>query len=415
MQLKRVVVTGIGTINPIGNNVPAFFESLDAGKSGASPITRFDCSLFKTQFACQVEDFDMTAYGFSKKEANKNDRFSQMALVAAQEAVLDTGMDLEAVNKDRIGVLVTSGCGGLETFIKEIESYNPEEGPRYSPYLIPKLITDIAAGHISIQYGFKGPNFGLTAACSSSAMSIAVGAQLIQTGRADAVLTGGAETAILTAGVGGFNAMRALSTRNDDPKGASRPFDRDRDGFVLGEGAGVLMLEEYDHAVARGARIYAELAGFGLSADAYHFTAPDPEGRGAAQAMRLAMEEAHLSPSEIDYINTHGTSTHHGDIAEVKAIKEVLGADASIPSITSTKSMTGHLLGAAGAVEAIACLHSIRDGIIPPTINFCEEDPEIDYNLHFVFNKAEHRRVDVALSNSFGFGGHNACLVFKRV
>ena len=415
MQLKRVVVTGIGTINPIGNNVPAFFESLDAGKSGASPITRFDCSLFKTQFACQVEDFDMTAYGFSKKEANKNDRFSQMALVAAQEAVLDTGMDLEAVNKDRIGVLVTSGCGGLETFIKEIESYNPEEGPRYSPYLIPKLITDIAAGHISIQYGFKGPNFGLTAACSSSAMSIAVGAQLIQTGRADAVLTGGAETAILTAGVGGFNAMRALSTRNADPKGASRPFDRDRDGFVLGEGAGVLMLEEYDHAVARGARIYAELAGFGLSADAYHFTAPDPEGRGAAQAMRLAMEEAHLSPSEIDYINTHGTSTHHGDIAEVKAIKEVLGADASIPSITSTKSMTGHLLGAAGAVEAIACLHSIRDGIIPPTINFCEEDPEIDYNLHFVFNKAEHRRVDVALSNSFGFGGHNACLVFKRV
>ncbi len=415
MQLRRVVVTGIGTINPIGNNVPAFFKSLDEGKSGASPITCFDCSLFKTQFACQVLDFDMTAYGFSKKDANKNDRYSQMALVAAREAVLDSGMDLESVNKDRIGVLVTSGVGGLETFVGEIEKNDPAQPPRYSPYLIPKLITDIAAGHISIQYGFRGPNFGLTAACSSSAMSIAVGAQFIQLGKADAMLVGGSETAVLPVGVGGFNAMHALSTRNDDPAAASRPFDRDRDGFVLGEGAGVLMLEDYEKAVARGARIYAEVAGYGLSADAYHFTAPDPEGRGAAQAMRLAMEDARISPAEVDYINTHGTSTHHGDIAETKAIREVFGKYASVPSVTSTKSMTGHLLGAAAAIEAIACIHSLCDGLIPPTINFCEEDPDIDYNLHFVFNKAESRRVNVAISNSFGFGGHNACLVFKRV
>lgn len=415
MQLRRVVVTGVGTINPIGNNVPAFFKSLDEGKSGASPITCFDCSLFKTQFACQVLDFDMTAYGFSKKDANKNDRFSQMALVAAQEAVVDSGMDLESVDKDRIGVVVTSGCGGLDTFIGEIEKYDPAQPPRYSPYLIPKLITDIAAGHISIQYGFRGPNFGLTAACSSSAMSIAVGAQFIQLGKADAMLVGGSETAVLTAGVGGFNAMHALSTRNDDPAGASRPFDKNRDGFVLGEGAGVLMLEDYEKAVARGAKIYAEVAGYGLSADAYHFTAPDPEGRGAAQAMRLALEDAGITPAQVDYINTHGTSTHHGDIAETKAIKEVFGKDASVPAITSTKSMTGHLLGAAAAIEAIACLHSIQDGIIPPTINFSEEDPDIDYSLNFVFNKAAHREVNYAMSNSFGFGGHNACLIFKKL
>ena len=415
MQLKRVVVTGIGTINPIGNNVPAFFKSMDEGKSGASPITRFDCTLFKTQFACQVPDFDMTAFGFTRKDANKNDRYSQLALVAAREAVQDSGMDLDKVCKDRVGVMVTSGVGGIETFSDEMTAYNPAEGPRFSPYLIPKLITDIAAGHISVQYGFRGPNFGLTAACSSSTVSIAMAAQMIQTGKADIMLCGGAEAAVLPVGIGGFNAMHALSTRNDDPQGASRPFDKNRDGFVLGEGAGVLVLEDYSHAVERGARIYAEVAGSGLSADAYHFTAPDPEGQGAAAAMRLALQEAGISPAEVDYINTHGTSTHRGDIAEIKAIKEVFGRDAGVPSITSTKSMTGHLLGAAGAIEAIACIHSIRDGIIPPTINFSEEDPEIDYNLGFVFNKAAHRDVSVAVSNNFGFGGHNACLVFKKI
>ena len=415
MQLKRVVVTGIGTINPIGKDVPGFFRSLDEGKSGASPITRFDCSLFKTRFACQIPDFDICNYGYTTKDAKTCDRYSQLALVAAQEAVQDSGMDLEAVDKDRIGVVVSSGVGGLETILTEAESYIPGEPPRYSPFLIPKIITDIAAGHISIKYGFRGPNFALTAACSTSAISIAVGAQLIETGRADAMVVGGSEAPIWNAGVGGFNAMRALSTRNDDPCGASRPFDRSRDGFVMAEGAGVLVLEDYDLAVARGAHIYAELLGCGLSADAFHFTAPDPKGEGAALCMRKALAEAGISPADVDYINTHGTSTHHGDIAETLAIKSVFGEDAAKPSITSTKSMTGHLLGAAGAVEAIACIHSMRDGIIPPTINFAEEDPDIDYNLHFVFNKPEKRDVNIALSNSFGFGGHNACLVFGRV
>ena len=415
MQIKRVVVTGIGTINPIGNNVPAFFKSLDEGKSGASPITRFDCALFKTRFACQIPDFDIRNFGFTSKDANKCDRYSQLAMVAAKEAVEDSGMDLEQVNKDRIGVVVSSGVGGLETILTEAEEYVPSEGPRYSPFLIPKIITDIAAGQISIQYGFRGPNFALTAACSTSAVSIASGMQLIQTGRADVMLVGGAEAPIWDAGVGGFNAMRALSTRNEDPAGASRPFDKGRDGFVMAEGAGVLVLEEYEHAVARGARIYAEVAGCGLTGDAYHLTSPDPSGAGAMMAMRLAMEEAGVSPSDIDHINTHGTSTHHGDIAEVNAIKSVFGKDAAGPAINSTKSMTGHLLGAAGAVEAIACIHSMQDGIIPPTINFCEEDPEIDYSLNFVFNKPAHREVNIAMSNSFGFGGHNACLILKKI
>lgn len=415
MQLKRVVITGIGTINPIGKDVPSFFQALDEGKSGASPITRFDCTLFKTRFACQIPDFDLTAHGFTTKDAKTCDRYSQLALVAAQEAVADCGMDLEAVDKDRIGVVVSSGVGGLETILTEAEAYIPGESPRYSPFLIPKIITDIAAGHISIKYGFRGPNFAYTAACSTSAISIAAGAQMIETGRADAMVVGGSEAPIWDAGVGGFNAMRALSTRNDDPCGASRPFDKGRDGFVMAEGAGVLVLEEYEHAVARGAHIYAELLGSGLSADAYHFTAPDPKGEGAALCMKKALAEADLNPVDIDYINTHGTSTHHGDIAETLAIKSVFGDKASHPSITSTKSMTGHLLGAAGAVEAIACIHSMRDGIIPPTINFCEEDPDIDYNLHFVFNKAERREVNIVMSNSFGFGGHNACLIFGRV
>ncbi|MBO4558292.1 MAG: beta-ketoacyl-ACP synthase II [Bacteroidales bacterium] len=415
MQFKRVVVTGIGTVNPLGNNVADFFAALDEGKSVASPITRFECSLFKTRFACQVSDFDMTAHGFTVKEAKINDRYSQLALVAAQEAVADCGMDLEKVNKDRIGVVVSSGVGGLESTLTEAEDYVPAEGPRYSPFLIPKIITDIAAGHISIKYGFRGPNFALTAACSTSAVSIAIGAQLIQTGKADAMVVGGAEAPIWDAGVGGFNSMRALSTRNDEPQKASRPFDKGRDGFVMAEGAGVLMLEEYDHAVARGARIYAELIGVGLSGDAYHFTAPDPNGVGAAMCMKLALEDAGIAPADVDYINTHGTSTHHGDIAEVRAIKEVFGSQAGNIAITSTKSMTGHLLGAAGAVEAIACIHSLRDGIIPPTINFEEEDPDIDYSLGFVFNKAAHRKVNIAMSNSFGFGGHNACLILKNL
>ena len=415
MQHRRVVVTGIGTINPLGNNAPDFFESLDKGKSGASPITRFDCSLFKTQFACQVPDFDIRNFGYSTKDINKNDRYTQLALVAAREAVLDSAMDLDAVDKDRIGVVVSSGVGGLESILREAEDYNPAEGPRYSPFLIPKIITDIAAGQISIQYGFRGPNFALTAACSTSAVSIAIGSQLIQTGRADAMVVGGSEAPIWDAGVGGFNSMRALSTRNDDPAGASRPFDKGRDGFVMAEGAGVLILEDYEHAVARGAKIYAEVAGCGLTGDAYHLTSPDPSGAGAMMAMRLALEEAGLKPADVDHINTHGTSTHHGDIAEVNAIKSVFGTDASIPAINSTKSMTGHLLGAAGAVEAIACIHSMRDGIVPPTINFFEEDPEIDYSLNFVFNKAVRREVNVAMSNSFGFGGHNVSLILKKI
>ena len=415
MQLKRVVVTGIGTINPLGHNVPEFFESLDGGRCVASPITRFDCSLFKTRFACQVPDFDITAYGYTTKDAKKCDRYAQFALVAAKEAIADSKMDLEAVDKDRIGVVVSSGVGGLETILTEAEDYVPGEPPRYSPFVIPKIITDIAAGHISIEYGFRGPNFAFTAACSTSAVSIAAGAQFIELGRADAMIVGGSEAPLWDAGVGGFNAMRALSTRNEDPQRASRPFDKNRDGFVMAEGAGVLVLEEYEHAVARGAHIYAELLGSGLTGDAYHFTAPDPEGRGAALCIRQALESAHLSPKDVDYINTHGTSTHHGDIAEVLAIKNVFGKDADKPSITSTKSMTGHLLGAAGAVEAIACIHSMYSGIIPPTINFEEEDPEIDYSLNFVFNKPARREVNIALSNSFGFGGHNACLLFGKL
>ena len=415
MQIRRVVVTGIGTINPLGNNVPDFFKSLDEGKSGASPITRFDCTLFKTQFACQVPDFDIRNFGFTTKDANKTDRYTQLALVAAREAVADSAMDLETVNKDRIGVVVSSGVGGLESILREAEDYNPAEGPRYSPFLIPKIITDIAAGQISIQYGFRGPNFALTAACSTSAVSIAIGTQLIQTGRADAMVVGGSEAPIWDAGVGGFNAMRALSTRNEDPAAASRPFDKGRDGFVMAEGAGVLILEDYEHAVARGAKIYAEVAGCGLTGDAYHLTSPDPSGAGAMMAMRLALEEAGLKPADVDHINTHGTSTHHGDIAEVNAIKSVFGSDASKPAINSTQSMTGHLLGAAGAVEAIACIHSMLDGIVPPTINFSEEDPEIDYSLNFVFNKAVRREVNVAMSNSFGFGGHNATLILKKI
>ena len=415
MQIRRVVVTGIGTINPLGNNVPDFFKSLDEGKSGASPITRFDCTLFKTQFACQVPDFDIRNFGFTTKDANKTDRYTQLALVAAREAVADSAMDLETVNKDRIGVVVSSGVGGLESILREAEDYNPAEGPRYSPFLIPKIITDIAAGQISIQYGFRGPNFALTAACSTSAVSIAIGTQLIQTGRADAMVVGGSEAPIWDAGVGGFNAMRALSTRNEDPAAASRPFDKGRDGFVMAEGAGVLILEDYEHAVARGAKIYAEVAGCGLTGDAYHLTSPDPSGAGAMMAMRLALEEAGLKPADVDHINTHGTSTHHGDIAEVNAIKSGFGSDASKPAINSTKSMTGHLLGAAGAVEAIACIHSMLDGIVPPTINFSEEDPEIDYSLNFVFNKAVRREVNVAMSNSFGFGGHNATLILKKI
>ena len=416
MQFKRVVVTGIGTINPIGNDVPEFFKSLDEGKSGAASISRFDASLFQTRFACEVKDFDFLSFGFTRKEANKYDLYTQFALVAAQEAVKDSGLDTaDGIDRNRVGVLVSSGIGGLETFSKEVADYTVGEPPRYSPFLIPKIITDMAAGHISIKYGFRGPNFGVTAACATSSESICVGAQMIQTLRADVVLVGGAEAPIATAGVGSFNSMRALSTRNDDCATASRPFDKGRDGFVMAEGAGVLVLEEYEHAVRRGAKIYAELTGIGMSADAYHFTAPDPEGKGAVIAMQNALDDAGISPSEVDYINAHGTSTHLGDIAEVLAIKQLFGSSAAKLNISSTKSMTGHLLGAAGAVEAIACIHAIRDGIIPPTINFETEDEQIDYSLNYTFNKAQRREVNVAMSNSFGFGGHNSCVILQKL
>lgn len=416
MQFKRVVITGIGTINPIGDDVPGFFKSLDEGKSGAAPITRFDASLFQTRFACEVKDFDFQKFGFTRKEANKYDLYTQFALVAAQEAVKDSGLDTdESIDRNRVGVLVSSGVGGLETFSREVADYTVGEPPRYSPFLIPKIITDMAAGHISIKYGFKGPNFGVTAACATSSESMCVGAQMIQTSRADVVLVGGAEAPIATAGVGSFNSMRALSTRNDDCAGASRPFDKNRDGFVMAEGAGVLVLEEYEHAVRRGAKIYAELTGIGMSADAYHFTAPDPQGVGAMLAMQNALDDAGITAADVDYINAHGTSTHLGDIAEVLAIKQVFGSAAAKLNISSTKSMTGHMLGAAGAVEAIACIHAIQDGIIPPTINFETEDEEIDYSLNYTFNKPQRREVNVALSNSFGFGGHNSCVVLQKL
>lgn len=415
MELKRVVVTGLGAITPLGNDVPTTWEALKTGKSGAGMITRFDASKFKTQFACEVKDFDPKTL-FDRKTARKYDLFTMYALVSAAEAINDSGIDLEKIDKNRAGVIYTSGVGGLKTFEEEILGYDEERGPRFNPFFIPKMIADMAAGHISMQYGFHGPNYATLSACASGTNAMIDAYHLIQLGKADMIVTGGAEAAVTISGVGGFNAMMALSTRNDSPETASRPFSSSRDGFVIGEGSATIILEDYDHAVARGAKIYAELVGTGLSADAYHLTASHPEGLGAKLVMKNALEDANLRPEDIDYINVHGTSTPVGDISEVKAIKDVFGEHAYKLNISSTKSMTGHLLGAAGALEAVACILAIRDGVVPPTINHEEgdNDPDIDYNMNFTFNKMQKREINIALSNTFGFGGHNASVIFKK-
>jgi len=414
MELKRVVVTGLGALTPIGNNLHEYWNGLVNGVSGAGPITHFDASKFKTQFACELKNFEVTDY-INRKDARKMDKFTQYAMVAADEAIEDAGFNLDALNKDRVGVIWGAGIGGLETFQQEILNFSAGDGsPRFNPFFIPKMIADIAPGYISIKYGFRGPNFTTVAACASSANAMIDALNYIRLGHADVFVTGGSEAAVTIAGVGGFNAMFALSTRNDDPKTASRPFDKDRDGFVLGEGAGALVLEEYEHAVKRGATIYAEVIGGGLSADAHHITAPHPEGLGAINVMKNCLANAQIKPEEVDAINMHGTSTPLGDIAESKAIKEVFGKHAYNININSTKSMTGHLLGAAGAIEAIASILAIKHGIVPPTINHFTNDDNIDNDLNFTFNKAQKCDVKVALSNTFGFGGHNACVLFKK-
>jgi len=415
MEIKRVVVTGLGALTPIGNNIEEFWNGLANGVSGAAPITHFDATKFKTRFACELKNFDITEF-FDKKEARKMDRFTQYAMVAADEAIVDSKLDLEKVDKDRVGVIWGAGIGGLETFQNEVLSFAEGDGtPRFNPFFIPKMIADIAPGQISIRYGFRGPNFATVSACASSSNAIIDALNYIRLGHADVMVSGGSEATITIAGIGGFNALQALSTRNDDPSTASRPFDKDRDGFVSGEGAGALILEEYEHAKARGAKIYAELAGGGLSADAYHITAPHPEGLGAINVMRNCLRDAGLKPEDVDAINMHGTSTPLGDIAETKAILEVFGEHAYTININSTKSMTGHLLGAAGAVEAIASILAIKYGIVPPTINHFTDDDQIDSKLNFTFNKAQKRDVKVAMSNTFGFGGHNACVLFKKL
>ncbi len=415
MELKRVVVTGLGAITPLGNTLSETWEGLVNGKSGAGPITLFDASRFKTQFACEVKDFD-PAQVMDRKEARKCDRYALFAIKAARDAVADSGLDVEKENLDRIGVIFSAGIGGIKTFEDEVRGYDNERGPRFNPFFIPKMISDIAAGHISMMYGFRGPNFATVSACASSTNAIADAFNYIRLGKANAIVTGGAEAAITIAGVGGFNAMNALSTRNESPETASRPFSASRDGFVMGEGAACLILEEMEHALARGARIYAEIVGTGMSADAYHLTASHPDGLGAKLVMRNALEDAEMRPEDIDYINVHGTSTPVGDPSEVKAIKEVFGAHAGKLNISSTKSMTGHLLGAAGAVEGIASILAVYNDLIPPTINHEEgdNDPEIDYELNYTFNKAQKRTVNAALSNTFGFGGHNACMIVRK-
>ena len=412
--MRRVVVTGMGALTPIGNNVQDFWKGLVDGVSGAEMITHFDTSKFKTKFACELKGYDPANY-FDRKEARKMDTYAQYAHVASDEAIKDSGLDLETVNKDRVGVIWASGIGGIETFMEEIKGFVTGDGtPRYNPFFIPKMISDMAAGLISIKYGFRGPNFSTVSACASSTNAIVDAFHYIRLGKADVFVTGGSEAAINPPGVGGFNSLQALSTNNDEYKSASRPFDQTRDGFVMGEGGGALILEEYEHAKARGAKIYAEVVGTGLSADAYHMTAPHPEGLGAMNVMRYAVEEAGLKLSEIDYINVHGTSTPIGDIAESKAIIALFGEDAYKLNISSTKSMTGHLLGATGAIEAIACIMAVRDDIVPPTINFKVPDPDIDQRLNITPNKAQKRVVRAALSNTFGFGGHNASLIVKK-
>lgn len=414
MELKRVVVTGLGAITPLGNTLEEFWTNLLNGVSGADTIKRFDASKFKTQFACEVKNYDWSKF-FDRKEVRKYDTYAQYAIICADEAVKDSGLDLEKINKQKVGVIWASGIGGIDTFLSEVTDYVKGDGtPRFSPFFIPKMIADIAAGHISIKYGFMGPNFTTTSACASSANSIIDAFNFIRMGKANIIVTGGSEAACNPTGMGGFNSMQALSTRNDDPKTASRPFDKDRDGFVLGEGGGALILEELEHAKARGAKIYAEVVGGGLSADAHHMTAPHPEGLGAILVMKNALEDANMKPEDIDYINTHGTSTPLNDIAETKAILNVFGEHAYKLNISSTKSMTGHLLGAAGAIEGIACALAIKNDIVPPTINHFTDDPEIDSRLNLTFHKPQKRTVNTAISNSFGFGGHNAAIILKK-
>ena len=415
MERRRVVVTGIGALTPVGNTANDFWQGLVAGKSGAAPITYFDASKFKTQFACELKGFNVENF-IDRKEARKLDKFTQYALVVADEAVKDAHLDVEKTDKDRVGVIWGSGIGGLETFQNEVINYQQGDGtPRFNPFFIPKMIADIASGMISIKYGFRGPNFTTVSACASAANAMIDALNYIRFGYADVIVSGGSEAAVTIAGIGGFNALHALSTFNEDPSKASRPFDANRDGFVLGEGAGAIVLEEYNHAVARGATIYCELAGGGLSADAYHMTAPHPEGLGAKLVMNNCLKDANVTPNEVDAINMHGTSTPLGDVAESKAVLDVFGEHAYNININSTKSMTGHLLGAAGAIEAVASILAIKNSIVPPTINFEHPDERIGPRLNFTFNKAQAREVNVAMSNTFGFGGHNACLLFKKL
>lgn len=415
MELKRVVITGMGALTPIGNNLEEYWEALKAGKSGCAPITYFDTEHFKTKFACEVKDFKVTDF-IDRKEARRMDRFAQYALVAGDEAIADSGLDIDAIDKFRVGVIWGAGIGGLETFQEEVKSFAAGNGtPRFNPFFIPKMIADIAPAHISIKYGFMGPNYTTVSACASSANAMLDAVNYIRLGHCDVIVTGGSEAAVTQAGMGGFNAMHALSTRNENPETASRPFDATRDGFVLGEGAGALVLEDYEYAKARGAKIYAEVIGGGFSSDAYHITAPDPEGRGVIAVMKNTLQNAGINPEDVDHINTHGTSTPLGDVAELKAIKAVFGDHAPNISINSTKSMTGHLLGAAGAIESIASVMAINEGIVPPTINHTTVDENIDPSLRLILNEPEKREVNVALSNTFGFGGHNCCIAFRKI
>jgi len=415
MELKRVVVTGMGAITPIGKTIDEYWNNLVQGVSGAAPITRFDATQFKTQFACEVKDYKATDY-FDRKEARKMDMFAQFAVTAAEQAYQDAGIDLQTIDQDMAGVIWGAGIGGIITFLDETRGFvKNNEVPRFNPFFIPKMISDIAAGHISIKYGFRGPNYGTVSACASASHAIGSAFDLIRLGKAEMFITGGSEAAINEAGVGGFNAMQAISTRNDDPATASRPFDKGRDGFVMGEGAGALVIEEYEHAVKRGAKIYCELVGSGMTADAHHITAPHPEGKGAQRVMENALKDGNINLEEVDYINVHGTSTPLGDIAEPLAIQRLFGDHAYKLNISSTKSMTGHLLGATGAIEAIASILAMKNSIVPPTINQFELDPEIDPKLNLTPNKAQERKIKVAMSNTFGFGGHNACVVFKAL
>ncbi len=412
MELKRVVVTGLGTINPLGNSIDEFWSNLKDGVSGAAPITKFDASKHRTHFACEVNGFDAADF-MERKDARRYDLYTQYALATSQLAMSDSGLDLDKIDRDRVGVIWGAGIGGLQTFFDEARAYK-DENPRFTPFFIPKMIANIAGGLISIQYGFRGPNFTTVSACASASHALIEAFNLIRLGKTKIMVSGGSEAAINEAGIAGFNSMRAISTRNDDPKTASRPFDKGRDGFVMGEGSGALILEEYENAVERGAKIYGEIIGGAMSADAFHMTAPDPDGKGATLVMKWAIEDAGLKPEDIDYVNVHGTSTPLGDIAEPKAIIKVFGEHVYKLSISATKSMTGHLLGAAGAVESIASILALKNGIIPPTINHFTDDPEIDNNLDFTFNKAKKRDINIALSNTFGFGGHNATIVFKK-